>query len=170
MRSESTSVAHNGATASKLFDEAYEAACAGDFALSLSVLTGIVNGQNAAIAGALLQALLQAQSDSPEGHTILHQAAWHGDCEAIRSLMRVGADAGLPNGLGETALDVARQRGHEEAAALLRVWVDAWGGWGVEELTVLACLCKIAPVRLSTPRAMHARASETGSRPALYLL
>ena len=128
---------HNGATASKLFDEAYAAADAGDFETALKVLKDIADdGQNP-----LLQALLQAQSDTDQGHTFLHRAAYHGDCNAIRALMGLGADASLLNNVSESALDVAIACGHEAATALLRVWVDAWAGWGVEDLTVLACLC-----------------------------
>ena len=127
--------------ASRLFDEAYAAAKAGDFKKSISCIDGVNGkGQHPEVASALLQALLQAMSDDTEGHTILHQAAWHGSIEGVTELLRRGGDADLPNAVGESALDVAIARGHEEAAEQLRRWSDAWAGWGVEELTVLACL------------------------------
>ena len=45
-----------------------------------------------------------------------------------------------PNGLGETSLDVAIARQHDDVAALLRSWCDAWGSWTSEDLSVLAAL------------------------------
>ena len=71
-------------TAANLFDTAYDAARQNDFDNTLKVLEDIRGSD------ALLQALLQAQSDGSEGFTILHQAAWHGDARAVRELLRLG--------------------------------------------------------------------------------
>ena len=64
--------AYDGKTAASIFDEAFDAAKLGDFEATLRVLADVSKQD------ALLQALLQAQADTPEGHTLLHQAASHG--------------------------------------------------------------------------------------------
>ena len=110
----------DGKQAARLFDEAYEAANANEFDKLNTLMDELPTVTNPEIAGALLQALLQAQSDATEGHTMLHQAAWHGNEPGVTALLRRGADADLPNAIGESALDVAIARGHEGAAALLR--------------------------------------------------
>ena len=124
----------DGVTASSIFDEAYGAAKAGDFEAMLHVLERIMEHE------ALLQALLQAQSDDPSGHTMLHQAASHGSVSGVQELLRLGADATRMNAVRQSSMDVAHANGHMEAAQMLRTWTDAWSGWDAEELTVLACL------------------------------
>jgi len=130
----SESSLYDGKTATNIFDEAFDAAKLGDFDAALKVLRGVASKD------ALLQALLQAQSDTPEGHTILHQAAWHGHVDGVRELLRLGADAARPNLEGHSSLVVAQERGHESVAKMLYAWMEAWSGWDAEELTVLACL------------------------------
>lgn len=126
--------AHDGARASDLFDEAYEAARLADFETVLRVLKSVAHAE------ALLQALLLAQSDGEHGYTILHQAAWHGSERGVRELLRLGADAARLNAVGESSVDVAQAQGHATATEMLRAWSEAWAGWDAEELTILACL------------------------------
>lgn len=53
------------------------------------------------------------------GGTPLHTAAFVGDPEVLRMLLDRGADPRLTTADGKTAIDIARERGHAEAAALL---------------------------------------------------
>jgi ankyrin repeat protein len=53
------------------------------------------------------------------GFTPLHGAAVEADREMIRVLLEHGADRDAKNDAGRTALDLAREPGREEAAALL---------------------------------------------------
>ena len=53
------------------------------------------------------------------GGTPLHTAAFVGDPEVLRMLLDRGADPRLTTDDGKTAIDIARERGHAEAAALL---------------------------------------------------
>ena len=51
----------------------------------------------------------------------LRSAAWCGHLDVVKVLLEYGADAAMPNPEnGKTALDFARERGHEEIVALLR--------------------------------------------------
>ena len=125
----------DGETAAGLFDDAFDAAQRGDLDATLAVLQRVRSRGLAA----LLQALLQAQTDtSASGYTLLHQAAWHGDARGVRELLRLGADASRLNMLGESSLDVAcaqvRAR-HARARTpcmpthvpymCMRLWIDA---------------------------------------------
>jgi uncharacterized protein len=56
---------------------------------------------------------------SPRGHTPLHEAAHNGDIALIRLLLESGADPSLPTGDGQTALDLAGQRGRDDVVRLL---------------------------------------------------
>jgi ankyrin repeat protein len=53
------------------------------------------------------------------GGTPLHTAAFTGDLRVIRMLLERGADPTLTLDDGKTAVDVARERGHAEAASVL---------------------------------------------------
>ena len=54
------------------------------------------------------------------GWTFLHQAAYAGNEEACRALVRLGAAVGQPCLEGKAAMDVSQERGHAAVAALLR--------------------------------------------------
>lgn len=53
------------------------------------------------------------------GWSFLHQAAHAGHEGSVRALIRLGAPIALKSKKGETAADVARQRGHGELARLM---------------------------------------------------
>jgi ankyrin repeat protein len=57
---------------------------------------------------------------SPSGHTPLHEAAFNGDVVLVRLLLESGADRRLRTGEGQTALEIANLKGHDEVARLLR--------------------------------------------------
>jgi uncharacterized protein len=57
---------------------------------------------------------------SPKGHTPLHEAAFNGDVALVRLLLDRGADRSLRTGAGQTAVEIADERGRVEAARLLR--------------------------------------------------
>jgi len=57
---------------------------------------------------------------SPSGHTPLHEAAFNGDVALVRLLMENGADRRLRTGDGQTALEIATLKAHDEVARLLR--------------------------------------------------
>jgi uncharacterized protein len=50
------------------------------------------------------------------GFTALHHAAENGSADAAAALLDVGADPAWPNGAGQTAAEVARERGHPAIA------------------------------------------------------
>jgi ankyrin repeat protein len=72
---------------------------------------------------ALRERLADLDPDMPFPHhkpgVLLRLAAWFGRTEAVRQLLARGADPKLAASDGKTALDVARERGHDEVAALL---------------------------------------------------
>jgi E3 ubiquitin-protein ligase HECTD1 len=53
------------------------------------------------------------------GFTPLHHAAENGCLEAARALLLLGADRSRLNAMGQRPVDVARERGHPDVAALL---------------------------------------------------
>src|SRR5262249_20881098 len=57
---------------------------------------------------------------SPSGHTPLHEAAFNGDVALVRLLMENSADRRLRTGDGQTALEIATLKAHDEVARLLR--------------------------------------------------
>lgn len=53
-------------------------------------------------------------------YSVLHQAAWYGDEEAVAALMnKYGADAKLLSKLGKSVVEVAKEQGHEQLLGLL---------------------------------------------------
>ena len=57
---------------------------------------------------------------SGDGWTPLHLAAASNNLDAIKSLIAQGADVSAANGEGKSALSLAQEKNHREAAALLR--------------------------------------------------
>jgi ankyrin repeat protein len=53
------------------------------------------------------------------GFTPLHHAAENGSLDAVRALLALGADRTWTNFARQRPVDVARERGHPEVAALL---------------------------------------------------
>jgi len=53
------------------------------------------------------------------GYTALHDAVWHGHLDAVEALMSAGVRTDLRGLDGRTALDTAREYGHDDVAALL---------------------------------------------------
>ena len=62
------------------------------------------------------------------GHTPLMQAVWQGHVTAARILVRAGAERARMSATGETALQIATNRGHVECARMLRACdhLDQW--------------------------------------------
>jgi ankyrin repeat protein len=56
---------------------------------------------------------------SPEGDTCLHYAAMRGDCDSIRTLVKLGIDVDTIGDMGRTALHCAKSAGQIEAAQTL---------------------------------------------------
>ena len=71
----------------------------------------------------LVRRLLDAGADpnarSASGGTPLHTAAFTGDRRVLDLLLARGGDASIRNEQGNTAADIANQRGHPEMARLL---------------------------------------------------
>lgn len=78
-------------------------------------------GQTAAkeIVRMLLDAGADPNARSASGGTPLHTAAFTGDVVLVRTLLGAGASPVIEDAKGRTSLDLARERGHTEAAALL---------------------------------------------------
>ena len=57
---------------------------------------------------------------SADGWTPLHLAAANNNLDSMKQLIAQGAEVGAPNGEGRTALSLAQEKNHREAAALLR--------------------------------------------------
>jgi ankyrin repeat protein len=57
----------------------------------------------------------------PFGNTLLHGAVVSGDVEEVARLLAAGADAGIANRDGRTALHAAEIFGHAQIQELLRV-------------------------------------------------
>ena len=56
----------------------------------------------------------------PFGNTLLHGAVVSGDLQEVARLLAAGADPGIANRDGRTALDAAELFGHVEIQALVR--------------------------------------------------
>ena len=68
----------------------------------------------------ILRGALVDGRGSPSGHTPLHEAAFNGDVAMVRLLLESGADRRLRTGDGQTALEIATLKAHDEVARLLR--------------------------------------------------
>ncbi len=75
--------------------------------------------RNGRLVGELLAWGAAVNHQQAGGFTPLHEAAFHGDGELAEMLLAHGADRGLKNEQGQTAAEIARERGHEGVAARL---------------------------------------------------
>ena len=71
----------------------------------------------AAVVRLLLEHFAYIDAASPNGTTPLMMAAGYGSLEVVKLLLASGADAGLKNELGMTALDFAGRAGKQESQA-----------------------------------------------------
>jgi len=79
-------------------------------------------------------------SPEDDGQTLLHVASADGDTRGAVLLLRLGSNASQRNVGGRSSIDLAKAQGHADTAALLRAHNDVWSGWGLVELSCLACL------------------------------
>jgi len=77
-------------------------------------------GHHTMVAGLLLGADADVNASDAGGWRPLHIAAANNDLDSIKALIAQGADAAAANGEGRTALSFAQEKGHREAAVLLR--------------------------------------------------
>ena len=68
---------------------------------------------------ALALAHVDFRREHADGTTALMAAAFHGDADALSRLLDRGATVTLSDVHGNNAIDLAKMRGHHEAAALL---------------------------------------------------
>lgn len=92
-------------------------------ALAVTALHSAVASDAAPVDLAIVEALLDAGAPVNVPHlgggTPLHTAAFTGDAAVARLLLARGADPMARTDDGKTAVDVARERGHEDLARLL---------------------------------------------------
>ena len=81
--------------------------------------SAVAGGGNTAVAKMLIGAGAAVNVAQRHGWTPLHGAADSGDVEIVRLLLARGADPHAKHDGGATALDLAREKDHTEAAALL---------------------------------------------------
>jgi ankyrin repeat protein len=77
-------------------------------------------GHHTMVAGLLLGADADVNAADAGGWRPVHIAAANNDLDSIKALIAQGADATVANGEGRTALSLSQEKGHREAAALLR--------------------------------------------------
>ena len=70
----------------------------------------------------LLQAGATVDAVNNDKHTALHFAAYMGKIQVVEELLNAGADKALKNINGDTALDLAQNKGHPAIVKLLRDW------------------------------------------------
>lgn len=85
----------------------------------VAALHAAVSRRSTEMVDALLRAGADPDRTQAGGFTPLHVAAAHGDTAIVAMLLLFGADPGLRNDKGETAIDHARQRGHDWLARRL---------------------------------------------------
>jgi len=68
----------------------------------------------------LLQHHANVNATQQGNNTALHTAAYHGDAELAKQLLRYGADRQIKTNTGQTPYDMAVEKGHAAVAALIR--------------------------------------------------
>lgn len=89
-------------------------------AMAVTPLHAAVAGRHETIARMLLEAGANPNAASHGGWRPVAQAAAHGDLGILEALLDHGADPNPRNDGGKSALALAEEKGHPEAAALLR--------------------------------------------------
>lgn len=121
-----------------VYEEAYAACEADDFERALALLKAVheqdegLHFEAKAAPGMLMV--------GKEGSTMLHLAASKGSLLGARDLLRIGANAAQKDAGGQSSIDLAVANGHMELAQMLRAHDEAWAGWGIVEISCLACL------------------------------
>jgi len=77
-------------------------------------------GRHPIVAGLLIGAGADVNAADAAGWRPLHIATANDDLASMKALIAQGADTAAANGEGHTALSMAQEKGHREAAALLR--------------------------------------------------
>jgi ankyrin repeat protein len=77
-------------------------------------------GHHTMVAGLLVGADADVNAADAAGWRPLHIAAANNNLDSMRALVAQGAEVTAANGEGRTALSLAQEKGHREAAALLR--------------------------------------------------
>ena len=129
-------------TAAQHLEEAYAACVTDSFELAIELLS-LVHEQDQdfdEFEAKALPGLLLLPPASQRGSTMLHWAAHHGNIDAVRELLRLGASPQLQNAHGQSSIDVAAANQHVPIVEMLRAHASAWSGWGITELSCLACL------------------------------
>jgi ankyrin len=96
-------------------------ACASTWA-SAGDLMDAARANDGASARALLVSGADARETMPDGTTVLHWAAHHGDAELLQRLLKAGADARATNDYGATPMSEAAERGD---AVMIRALLKA---------------------------------------------
>lgn len=128
-----------------IFADAYGACTEGNFAPAVEILSTVndadIELHDFAFERKALPGMLLLSPEGNDGNTMLHWAAHHGDELGAKELLRLGAAPQQRNARGHNSLDVALAFDRSEGLCdLLRSHASAWAGWGITEMSCLACL------------------------------
>lgn len=124
-----------------VFKQCYQLCELGDFDGAWNVLVRVwIEDCELVFESKALPAMLMLSPEGGEGNTMLHLAARKGSARGVSQLLRIGANAAQRNEAGKIAADVAAAEGHADVAAMLIHHNNTWSGWGIVELSTLACL------------------------------
>lgn len=87
--------------------------------LKVQALHAAVAGRNLEIVSAILAAGADSNAQQQAGFRPIHEAGTHANRKLAELLLAHDADPSLPNDEGKSAIDLARERGHEEFATWL---------------------------------------------------